>query len=78
MRARWIALAIAFHVLVLVAVMHIRIVRMLVQHPRVLVPVAMRLIRRDVRRVLMLVMAVVHVALEPAAWRHREGDRPDG
>ena len=36
---------------------------MLVQHPRVPVPVAMRLTRRDVRRVLMLVMDVVHVAM---------------
>src|SRR5215467_15006923 len=43
--------------------MQIRIVRMLVQNPRVPVPVAMRLTRRRVRRVLMLVMDVVHVAM---------------
>src|SRR6516165_11744343 len=43
--------------------MEVRIVRVLVQHPRVPVPVAMRLTRRRVRRVLMLVMDVVHVAM---------------
>ena len=48
---------------VLVAVMEVRIMRMLVQHPRVQVPVAMRLTRRRIRRVLMLVMDVVHVAM---------------
>src|SRR5262249_16064505 len=46
-----------------VAVMQIRIVRMLVQNPRVPVPVAMRLTRRRVWRVLMLVMDVVHGAM---------------
>lgn len=50
-------------VLVLVAVMQVRIVRMLVQNPRVPVPVAMRLNRRRVRRVLMLVMDVVRMAM---------------
>jgi hypothetical protein len=39
-------------VLVLVAVMEIRIARMLVQNPRVRVPVAMRLATPRVRRVL--------------------------
>ena len=43
--------------------MQVGIVRMLVQKPRVPVPVAMRLTRRRVRRVLMLVMDVVHVAM---------------
>ena len=43
--------------------MEVRIVLMLVQNPRMPVPVAMRLTRRDVRRVLMLVMDVVHVAM---------------
>ncbi len=50
-------------VLVLVAVMQVGIVLMLVQNPRVPVPVAMRLAGRRVRRVLMLVMDVVHVAM---------------
>ena len=50
-------------VFVLVAVMQVGIVRMLMQHPRVPVPVAMRLTRRRVRCVLMLVMDVVHVAM---------------
>ena len=49
--------------LVLVAVMQVGIVRMLVQKPRVPVPVAMRLTRRRVRSVFMLVMDVVHVAM---------------
>jgi hypothetical protein len=48
---------------VLVAVMQVGIVRMLVQKPRVPVPVAMRLAQRRVRRVLMLVMDVMHVAM---------------
>ena len=43
--------------------MKVRIVRMLVQNPRVPVPVAMRLTRRRVRRVFMLVMDVVRVAM---------------
>src|SRR6516165_4479468 len=43
--------------------MEVRIVRVLVQHPRVPVPVVMRLTSRRVRRVLMLVMDVVHVAM---------------
>ena len=43
--------------------MQVGIVRMLMQHPRVPVPVAMRLTRRRVRCVLMLVMDVVHVAM---------------
>ena len=47
-------------VLVLVAVMQVRIVRMLVQKPRVPVSVAMRLAGR---RVLVLVMDVMHVAM---------------
>ena len=46
-------------VLMLVAVMQVRIVRMLVQKPRVRVPVAMRLAGRRVRRVLVLVMNVM-------------------
>ena len=50
-------------VLVLVAVMQVGIVRMLVQHPRVPVPVAMRLAGRRIRRVLVLVMDVMHVAM---------------
>ena len=48
---------------VLVAVMQVWIVRMLVQHPRVPMPVGMRLTRRRVRRVLMLVMGVMHAAM---------------
>ena len=48
---------------VLVAVMRVRIVRMLVRKPRVPVPVAMRLTRRRFRRMLMLVMDVMHVAM---------------
>ena len=47
----------------LVAVMQIGIVRMLVPNPRVPVQMAMRLTRRRVRRVLMLVMDVMHVAM---------------
>ena len=43
--------------------MQVGIVRMLVQKPRVPVPVAMRLTRRRVRSVFMLVMDVVHVAM---------------
>ena len=50
-------------VLVLVAVMQIRIVRMLVQNPRMPVPVAMRLASRHLRGMLMLVMDVMHVAM---------------
>ena len=50
-------------VLMLMAVMQVGIVRMLVQKPRVRVPVAMRLTRRPVRRMLMLVMDVMHVAM---------------
>jgi hypothetical protein len=50
-------------VLVLVAVMEVRIVRMLVQNPRVPVPMAMRLARRRARRMFMLVMDVMHVAM---------------
>jgi len=46
-----------------VPVMQVGIVRMLVQKPRVPVPVAMRLTRRRVRSVFMLVMDVVHVAM---------------
>ena len=46
-----------------VPVMQVGIVRMLVQKPRVPVPVAMRLTRRRVRRVLMFVMDVVHVSM---------------
>ena len=53
---------------VLVAVMQVGIVRMLVQHPRVPVPVAMRLARRRVRRVLMLVMDVIHVPMFMLEW----------
>ena len=48
---------------VLVAVMQVGIVRMLVQHLWMPVPVAMRLARRRVRRVLMLVMEVMNVAM---------------
>jgi len=43
--------------------MQVGIVRMLVQKPRVPVPVAMRLAGRRVRRVLVLVMDVMHVAM---------------
>ena len=43
--------------------MQVGIVRMLVQKPRVPVPVAMRLTGRRVRCVHMLVMDVVHVAM---------------
>ena len=50
-------------VLMLMAMMQVGIVRMLVQKPRVSVPVAMRLARRRVRRMLMLVMDVMHVAM---------------
>jgi hypothetical protein len=50
-------------VIVLVAVVEVRIVRMLVQNPRVPVPMAMRLAGRRVRRMLMLVMDVMHVAM---------------
>ena len=50
-------------VLMLVAMMQVRIVRMFVQKPRVRVPVAMRLAGRRVRRVLVLVMNVMHVAM---------------
>jgi hypothetical protein len=50
-------------VIVLVAVVEVRIVRMLVQNPRVPVPMAMRLAGRRVRRMLMLVMEVMHVAM---------------
>src|SRR6266478_5765332 len=52
-------------VLVLVAVVQVRIMRMLVHHPRVLVRVlvrvAMRLAGRIVRRMGVLVVGVVHV-----------------
>jgi hypothetical protein len=50
-------------VIVLVAVVEVRIVRMLVQNPRVPVPMAMRLAGRRVRRMLMLVMEVMHLAM---------------
>ena len=43
--------------------MQVRIVRMLVKNPRVPVPVAMRLTRGRVRRMVMLVMDVMHVAM---------------
>ena len=43
--------------------MQVRIMRMLVQKPRVCVPVAMRLAGRRGGRVLMLVMNIVHVAM---------------
>jgi hypothetical protein len=43
--------------------MEVRIVRVLVQKPRMPVPVAMRLAGRRPRGVLMLVMDVVHVAM---------------
>ena len=43
--------------------MQIRIVRMLVQNPRMPVPVAMRLTSRHLRGMLMLVMDVMHVAM---------------
>ena len=47
----------------LVAVMQVRIMRMLVQKPGVCVPMAMRLAGRCVGRVRMLVMNIVHVAM---------------
>ena len=50
-------------VLVFMSVMQVRIVRVLMQNPCVSVPVAMRLTRRRVRRVLMLVMHVMDVAM---------------
>ena len=50
-------------VLVRVAVMEVRIVRVLVQKPRMPVPVAMRLAGRRPPGVLMSVMDVVHVAM---------------
>ena len=50
-------------VLMLMAVMQVGIVRMLMQKPQVHVPVAMRLTRRCVGRVLMLVMNIVHVPM---------------
>ena len=43
--------------------MQVRIVRMLVQKPRVRVPVAVRLAGRRVGRMLVLVMDVMHVAM---------------
>jgi hypothetical protein len=49
--------------LMLVAVMQVRIMRMLVQKLRVCVPVAMRLAGRRVGRVPMLVMNIVHVPM---------------
>ena len=49
--------------LMVVPVMQVRIMRMLVQKPRVPVPVAMRLAGRRARPVLMLVMDVMHVAM---------------
>src|SRR5215468_199471 len=55
-------------VLMLMAVMQVGIVRMLVQKPRVSVPVAMRLTRRRFRRMLMLVMDVMHVAMFMLEW----------
>jgi hypothetical protein len=47
----------------LMAVMEVRVMRMLVQKPRVPVPVAMRLPGRISRRVLMQVTDIVHVAM---------------
>src|SRR6266436_8800757 len=55
-------------VLVLVAVVQVRIMRMLVHHPRVLVRVAMRLAGRIVRCMGVLVVGVVHV---PVLMRER-------
>ena len=55
-------------VLMLMAVMQVGIVRMLMQKPRVHVPVAMRLTRRCVGRVLMLVMNIVHVPMLVLEW----------
>jgi len=46
-----------------VAVMHVRVVWMLVQDPRVPVPVAMGLSTRIGLRMVVLVMDVVHVAM---------------
>ena len=46
-----------------VAVMHVRVVWMLVQDPRVPVPVAMGLPARIGRRVVVLVMDIVDVSL---------------
>jgi hypothetical protein len=45
------------------SVMQVRIVRMLVQNPRVPVPMAMRLAGRRVRRMFVLVMDFMHVAM---------------
>jgi len=50
-------------VLVFMSVMQVRIVRMLVQKPRVPVPMAMRLAGRRVRRVFMLMMDVMYMAM---------------
>ena len=49
--------------LVFMSVMQVRIVRMLVQKPRVPVPMAMRLAGRRVRRVFMLMMDVMYMAM---------------
>ena len=51
------------HVLMLVTMMQVRVMRMLVQNPRVPVPVAMGLPARIGRRVVVLVMDIVDLSL---------------